>query len=268
MKWFFRNLFAFVLSLCAMSCALAQTSNPEYLLDAGDVIRVSVFQNPDMSSEARVSESGSITLPLIGTFKLGGLTLQAGEQKIAQLLKDGGFILKPQVTVLLMQARGSQVVVLGQVMRPGRYPLETANMRFSDVLATAGGIAPTGADTIVLTGRRDGRFFRREFDINTLFAEGDGGKDIYLQGGDAIFVPRAPMFYIYGEVQRPGAFRIERDMTVQQALASGGGITQRGTLRGLQIHRKSADGKTQIIQPKMDDLLRADDVMYVRESLF
>ncbi|GAA5169821.1 polysaccharide export protein EpsE [Viridibacterium curvum] len=258
-----------LLALCCLSLAAqAQQAPREYLLGAGDVIRINVFQNQDLTTEARVSEGGNITLPLVGTFKVGGLTSQGAEQKIAQLLKDGGFILKPQVTVLLLQARGSQVAVLGQVNRPGRYPLETANMRFSDMLATAGGVAQTGSDTVVLTGTREGRYFRQEIDITSLFTTGDGSSDIVLQSGDAIFVPRAPMFYIYGEVQRPGSFRVERNMTVMQALATGGGMTQRGTLRGLQVHRRDASGKQQIIQPKMDDILQPDDVIYVREAIF
>ena len=76
------------------------------------------------------------------------------------------------------------------------------------------------------------------------------------------------MVYIYGEVQRPGPMRLERDMTVMQALATGGGLNLRGTEKGLRVHRRDADGKLQVIEPKMDDLLRDGDVVYVRESLF
>ena len=89
-----------------------------------------------------------------------------------------------------------------------------------------------------------------------------------VAGGDVIYVHRGPVFYIYGEVQRPGVIRLERGMTVMQALATGGGLTQRGTEKGMRVHRRGPDGKVQVIQPSMDDQVRDGDVVYVRESLF
>ncbi len=240
----------------------------EYLLGPGDVIRISVFQSPDLLLETRVSENGSITYPLIGNVKIGGLALSVAEAKIAKLLKDGGFVVQPQVSILLLQIRGNQVAVLGQVNRPGRYPLETANTRLSDMLSQAGGIAASGSDVVIFSGVRDGKQIRREIDIASMFLRGDAQDDLSLKGGDILYVHRAPVFYIYGEVQRPGVFRVERDMTVMQALASGGGLTQKGTQRGLRIHRRGPDGKAQIIEPALDELVQPNDVVYVKESIF
>jgi polysaccharide export outer membrane protein len=267
MKSILRILSLFVLC-CAASLACAQQPSKEYVLGAGDVIRVTVFQNPDLTTETRVSELGGISFPLVGTVPVGGLSLSAAEQKIAQMLKDGGFIVKAQVTILPTQMRGSQVAVLGQVNRPGRFPLETSNTHLSDMLATAGGIAVSGGDTVIVTGTRDGKPFRREIDIAKMYLQGDLSADIALQGGDALYVHRAPVVYIYGEVQRPGSFRLERNMTVMQALASGGGMTLRGTLRGIQINRHDESGKTLVVKPKLDDVLLPDDVIYVQESIF
>ena len=87
-----------------------------------------------------------------------------------------------------------------------------------------------------------------------------------MAGGDMIFVPKQPMFYIYGEVQRPGSYRVERNMTVRQALVQGGGLTPRGTARGIEVYRRGADGKS--ISVKLDDPVRPDDVLYMGESLF
>jgi polysaccharide export outer membrane protein len=136
------------------------------------------------------------------------------------------------------------------------------------MLAVAGGIAPTGADTVVITGTRDGQPFRQEIDIPSLFLAKKGPMDLEVAGGDSIYVHRAPMYYIYGEVQRAGSYRLERDMTVLQGLAMGGGLTPRGTERGVKIHRRSADGKVEVISPKMDQALLPDDVIYIQESLF
>ncbi|WP_374337799.1 polysaccharide export protein EpsE [Methyloversatilis sp.] len=240
----------------------------EYVLGSGDVIRVTVFQNPDLTVETRVTENGSITYPLIGGVNVGGLTLQATEKLIADKLRDGGFVLKPQVNVLLLQIRGNQVSVLGLVNRPGRYPLEIANTRVSDMLATAGGAAIGGADVVTLVGTRNGEPFRVEIDIPSLF-DPDGIKaDIPVQGGDILYIHRAPVFYIYGEVNRPGSFRLERGMTVMQALAQGGGITLRGTDKRLRLHRRNASGVVETVEPDMFMTLQADDVVFVRESLF
>jgi polysaccharide export outer membrane protein len=247
--------------------AIAQ-AKPDYPLAAGDTIRVQVFQNPDLTIETRVSENGSITYPLIGAVDLGGLSVAAAEQKIAEALQKGGFIRQPQVNIALIQIRGNQVSVLGQVNRPGRFPLETANTRLSDMLATAGGATPNGDDMAIVSGERDGKEFRRVIDIPSIYLNNQAADDIILKGGDTIYVHRAPVFYIYGEAQRPGSFRVERGMTVMQALAQGGGPTGRGTETKLRLHRKAADGSIEQITPKLTDPVMPNDVIYVNERLF
>ena len=251
----------------AVAAPVAENTR-EYVLGPGDIVRISVFQNPDLTTEGRVSETGALSFPLIGSVELGGRTVSAAESLIAERLRTGGFVLQPQVTVLPVQIRGNQVAVLGHVNKPGRYPLDTFNVRVTDMLANAGGIATGGDDVIVLVGVRDGQRIRRELDLPTLFQRGDADADVMLSPGDVIYVRRADVFYIYGEVQKPGAFRLERNMTVMQALATGGGPTLRDTVRGLRIHRRAADGKVAVIEPALEDRLRPDDIIYVKESLF
>ncbi len=243
-------------------------SKPDYQLGAGDSIRVQVFQNPDLTVEARVSESGSISYPLIGEIEMGGLSLSAAEKKIAEALKRGGFVQNPQVNIALTLIRGNQVSVLGQVNRPGRFPLETANTRLSDMLANAGGATSTGDDVAIVVGKRNGRPFRQQIDIPSIYLDEKLQDDIVLQGGDSIYVHRAPVFYIYGETQRPGSYRVERGMTVMQALATGGGPTARGSESRLRMHRKSANGSVVQTTPQLTDSVRANDVIYVNESIF
>jgi polysaccharide export outer membrane protein len=260
-----RLLFA---ALLLPICAFAQeAAGPDYRLAAGDAIRITVFQNQDMTLETRVSESGTINYPLVGAVKIGGLSIDAAEKRIAQGLRDGGFVKQPQVNIGLMAVRGNQVSVLGLVSRPGRFPLETT-MRVSDVIALAGGVMPTGSDTAIVSGTRDGQPFRKEIDIPSLFAKSNSPDDMVLQGGDVVYVDKAPMFYLYGEAQRPGAYRIERGMTVQQALALGGGPTPRGTEWRLRLDRRGPDGKIERLSPERDEPIQSDDVLYVRESLF
>ena len=248
--------------------APAAAAASEYRLGAGDAVRISVYQSPDLTLEARISESGFVSYPLLGNIKIGGMSVTAAETLIADGLKNGNFVRVPQVSVLVTQVRGNQVSVLGQVNRPGRFPIEVADLRLSDLLAIAGGISVTGADTVVLVGNRNGRRIRKEVDLSSIFRSADGEDDMLVANGDVVFVERAPIVYIYGEVQRPGPMRMERGLTVMQALATGGGLNQRGTDRGLRVHRKGPDGKLQVLQPAMDDVLRDGDVVYVRESVF
>lgn len=257
-----------IAAFCALS-AFAQDKQPDYPLGAGDSIRIQVFQNPDLTVETRVSENGSITYPLIGAVELGGLSIAASEKKIADALKSGGFVQQPQVNIVLIQVRGNQVGVLGQVNRPGRFPLETVNTRLSDMLAAAGGATAGGDDIVIVTGLRGGKPFRKEIDVPALFLGDNSENDIVLSGGDTLYVHRAPVFYIYGETQRPGAYRIEREMTIMQALAQGGGPTVRGSEYRLRLHRKNpATGVIEKISPELTDAVRPNDVIYVRESIF
>lgn len=262
---------ALTLVLAPMSSQAQSAAAPaanEYRLGSGDVIRINVYQNPDLTLETRVTEAGLVSYPLLGSIRLGTLSVTAAEKLIADGLRSGNFVKQPQVTIVVLQVRGNQASVLGQVNRPGRYPLEVADMRLTDLLAMAGGAASNGADTVVVTGVRNGQAFRSEIDLPTVFAAGGKDKDILIINGDAVWVDRQPIVYIYGEVQRPGPMRLERGMTLMQSLATGGGLTQRGTEKGIRVHRKGADGKVQIITPTLDDAMRDGDVVYVKESLF
>jgi polysaccharide export outer membrane protein len=270
MRFFLKTLlmFWFGISTAFAQNAPAAAPKPEHLLGPGDVIRISVYQNPDLGVETRLSENGQITMPLVGAISLDGLSSSAAEQKIAKALKDGNFVLKPQVAVTLTQVRSAQISILGQVAKPGRYPIEQVNMKVSEMIAAAGGVIQGGSDVITLVGTRNGKPVRLDIDLPAILQAGKSELDITVANNDIIYVDRAPLLYIYGEVQHPGVARLERGMTVLQALAQAGGLTQRGTDRGLRIHRRDNNGQTRVIQPNMNDLVERDDVIYVRESIF
>ena len=259
---------ASVTAQAQVASSAPESVNQDYRLGPGDSIGVQVYQSPDLSVDARVAESGVINYPLVGSIQLGGLTISQAEKKIADALRTGGFVKVPQVNIILRQVRGNQVAVLGQVSKPGRFPLETFNTRVSDMLAMAGGTTPTGDDVLIVSGQRGGKPFRKIIDIPALFLNEKTDDDIVLSGGDTLYVNKAPMFYIYGEAQRPGPYRIERGMTVMQALAQGGGPTVRGSQNRLRLHRRDIDGKVIETTPQLTDVVRSEDVLYVRESLF
>ena len=248
--------------------AWAQDRLYEDRLGPGDVIRVQVYQSPDLSQETRILESGLISYPLIGATKVAGLTIPEAESVISKALKTGGFIQQPQVTITQVQTRRKFVTVLGYVGRPGPYPLETIDTPLSSILAAAGGIAQGGSDIVILTGMRDGKPIRQEIDVAAIYLNNKPANDVVTASGDTLYVHRAPLFYIYGEAGRPGPYRLERNMTVMQALVTAGGPTQRGTERNLRLSRRAPDGSTKESRPELTDLVQADDVLFVRESLF
>lgn len=252
-------------TLLALSAGFAGAADIQ--LGAGDVLKISVYGNPDLALETRVSEAGEITFPLVGNVALGGLSVSAAEKKLGGLLEKGGFLRKAQVNIIVTQLQSQQVSVLGQVNRPGRYPIE-GKRSLMDMLAMAGGVSQDGGDAVSVIRKRNGKTTREIVDIVDMVRSADLNRDLDVAGNDVIFVERAPRFYIYGEVQRPGAFRLERSMTVLQALSVGGGLTQRGTERGIRIKRRDEAGKLEIIKAKHDDLLQVDDMVYVQESLF
>jgi polysaccharide export outer membrane protein len=266
---FFKTCVACVLLL--LLAAAAHANNNDYRLGIGDAIRVLVFQNPELTLETRVSESGAISYPLVGSVPIGGLTVSAAERLIEEKLKEGKFVKSPQVNIQVLQVKGNQVSVLGYVTKPGRYPLEAFNTRLLDMVATAGGIVPsTGSDVVVLSGVRNGQPFRREIDTFSMLNEpsSEAGNEVLLPG-DTIYVPKAQVYYIYGESQRPGSYRIEKNMTIRQALAMGGGPTPRGMEFWVRLDRVGTDGKVERIGSiSLDEPVKPDDVIYVRESLF
>jgi polysaccharide export outer membrane protein len=260
-----------LLLLCvgALSCtAPAQQSAAAESLGPGDTIRVTVYQNPDLNTESRVSEHGTVVFPLLGEIAVGGQTpLEAGAA-IARKLKTGRFLTDPQVTVSLVDVRSRQVSVLGHVTQPGRYPLDGTRSRITDLLAQAGGISESGDETVVLLRVRDGKQERSQINVPEMYRSGDLSSDLELQAGDTLFVPGAPVFYVYGGVQRPGAYRLHEPMTVMNALSMGGGLTPRGSDRKLRIHRRTDSGEPQIIDASLTDPVMPDDVVEVRESIF
>jgi len=267
MKRFAQWIAAALLACSASMAGGAMATPAELPLGPGDVMRVSVYGNPDLSLETRVSETGAITFPLVGQVGVGGLTVAMAEKKISGMLEAGGYLKKAQVNIIVSLLASQQVSVLGQVNRPGRYPVD-GKRSVLDVLALAGGISVEGGDAVSLVRTRKGKTTRETLDVVQMVRSATLDGNVDVAGGDMIFVERAPRFYIVGEVQRPGAFRVERQMTVQQALSAGGGLTPRGSNNGLRITRKDASGQAATFEVKQSDLVQVDDVITVRESWF
>lgn len=248
--------------------AAQSSTSPDYVLAPGDLLRIQVYQQPDLSMEIRVQDNGQLSYPLIGPLSLSGLSVFEAERRIEAGLKEGKFLRSPQVSITVTQVRGHLVSVLGHVQRPGRFPIEKPGLRLTELLAQAGGITAIGSDSLILMGVRQGVAFKRKLDLPALFESSDLQLDPVLEHGDVVFVDRAPVVYLYGEVQRPGAVRLERQMTVLQALAAGGGPTPRGSGSRLKVTRRSPSGELQTWVPDMSATLEPGDVLRIPESIF
>ncbi|MBB3211087.1 polysaccharide export outer membrane protein [Herbaspirillum sp. Sphag1AN] len=243
----------------------------------GDVIRVTVFGQPDLSAEVGVNDKGILTLPLIGGIDVKGLTTSEIAERVTQALRQGQYVIKPQVSVDVVQLRSQMVSVLGEVTRPGRYVIP-GHLSVLELLATAGGLTEQADQTVTLMRRKTdgdaGQTSDKISDVRIPILLGDNTNqpqtplDVELRAGDVVYVNRKKLFYIHGEVNKPGSYPMEKDMNVMRAIAIGGGMTQRASQRRIFINRAVPEQGIQEIKAKLTDPVLPGDVVYINESLF
>lgn len=256
--------FLLVYSLLADTVVLAANNQT---LGPGDIVKITVYQNPDLDTQARISESGTINFPLVGEVKIAGMSEREAEAEISSALQVGQFIKYPQVTLIVDQYSSQQVSVLGEVKNPGKYSLSEGNT-IVDIIALSGGITQEGSDKVVLSRFGKDGSTRQEIDLSRVLGAGDAKSNMELKGNDVIFVPRMDVFYVYGEVQKPGVYRLDKGLTVMQAVAIGGSLTERGTLRGIKVLRRTSSDEVQTLEIEPTDIVLPNDVITVEESLF
>lgn len=245
------------------------TQSPSRLrLGPGDLVNVSVFDVPEMAQTIRVSDLGNATLNLIGSIHLAGMTTDEARTAIAKKLKDGNYILDPQVSVFISEYSTQGVSVLGEVNKPGVYPV-LGNQTLLDIISAAGGTT-TIAGSEVTVKHLDGTMASVKLTRN---AKTTLSTDITLLPGDKVVIPRAGLIFVFGEVGRPGGFVMENDgnMSVLQAVALAGGINRTASMNHAKLIRKTASGYSEIsiplkklLQSKGGDIqLQAEDIVYV-----
>lgn len=237
-------------------------------LGPGDGIAIQVFGQPDMSTTVNIADDGTVSVPLVGNVPVRGLSPSEAAARIETALVEGKILVHPQVTVTLTTARSQRVSVLGEVGAPGRYPIESTTTIF-DLLAQAGGAKDSGSDTVLLLRPDpDGTITRYSIDIKGLYDPAVTAPPVALRGGDTLLVPKAPQFYIFGEVTAPNMYKIEAGMTYLQAIARAGGVTVRGSQSRFEVKRKDAHGVEHVVKVKLSDLVQPNDVIRVKESIF
>jgi len=239
---------------------------------SGDVLRVTVFGQPDLSAEVGVNDKGVLTLPLIGGIDVTGLTTSEISARVAEALRKGQYLRNPEVSVEVVQLRSQMVSVLGEVSRPGRYPIP-GHLSVLELLATAGGLTAQADQSVTLLRRKtDNSGTESDARIPILLGETRSTErsplDVELSNGDVVYVNKKKLFYIHGEVNRPGSYPMEQDMNVMRAISLGGGMTQRASQRRIYINREMPDKGVEEIKAKLTDPVLPGDVVYVNESLF
>lgn len=238
------------------------------VLGPDDVLRISVYGHEDLKTETRVSADGKITFPLIGEIVVNGKSPIELEETIATSLIDGGFIHDAQVSVVVVEHVSRNVSVLGYVFKPGRYPLDSTTS-LVDLIAMAGGTINGSADSkIWVTRTEDDKIEKYQLDLQDFLEKPETTAAFKMHQGDVVYVPKVPMFYIYGEIQRPGGYPLEPDLTVVKALTLGGGLTLRGTESRLHIKRKNEHGELEEVDADLVTPVLKDDVIYVSERWF
>ena len=256
----------------ASADAVAPADAPSQL-GAGDQITITVFGQPDMSAEVTVGENGTVTVPLIGSLNVLNLTSVQLQTLVAKRLKDGGYLQEPGVSVQVRQVRSQMISVLGEVQRPGRFPL-IGRMTALEAIAGAGGLTERAERAVLLLRRPAGskNLLDDRQEISIRFDDPSGKRlgrlDAALQNEDVVFVGRYKQFFVHGEVRRAGAFPMEAGMTVMKALALSGGVSDRGSVNRIKVFRRDPHDVLQEIKADQFMTIQAEDVIYVDERLF
>ena len=272
-----------VLTLCCVALAVTtvrgfQAAPPNnYVVGPQDILTITSFDQEDLTGKYPVDSDGTFTFPLVGRVKAGGLTLRELEAEIKRLLKDGFFFKDPQLSVGVEQYRSQKIHILGEVRNPGTYPL-AGDMSLIEAVARAGSTLPSASGEALVVRAKPGQQTSApvlpngdETDVTTVdlkqLQSGAFSQNVSLRDGDTIFVPRAESVYVFGQVKSPGAYPIQRNTTVLQALSLAGGVTDRGATGRIRIVRIEK-GKTIEVRVKLTDIVRPGDTIMIPERFF
>lgn len=272
------NLLLAALFLVQAAAAPAPPKNQEYVVGPTDVLAIRVFDEPSLTCDCTVDSDGSITFPLVGRVAVGGKTIRETEDILTTLLRKD-YVRRAQVSVEVKNYRSRSIYVLGEVRTPGKYSIDN-EVTLLEVIANAGSLTAGAGNTIIVQRQKDPakpvtgpalpaentgvEIMRISYDD---LKEGRLGQNIVLQDGDTLFIPEADRFFVTGFVRTPGAYTLKPNMSVQQAIAQAGGLTERGTLKRLKILRKDKDGKDIEIDAKTTDIVKPNDTIKVSQRL-
>ena len=252
----------FIVLLFAGQPCIAQ----DYIVGESDLLTISVYDHPDLTTTARVGGDGSILMSLIGQVEVKGLTVSKISGKISGLLADG-YIIDPQVTVFIKEFRSSKAMLMGEVNRPGLYELH-GQTTFLELLSKAGGMTKNAGNKAIIKRKRTSGEKIITVNLKGLREKGETFGDKQILDGDSIYVEKAGVFYVTGEVKKPDAYRYEEGISIIKAITKAGGLTDLASAKNVRIIRK-VNGKEKVHEKvSMDEPVLPEDVIVVPESFF
>jgi polysaccharide export outer membrane protein len=241
----------------------------DYVVGGADVLAVTVYDNGDLNTVARVSSEGTIIMPLVGRVKVAGLKVSEVVKQITAMYADG-YLVDPQVTVFVQEYRSSKATVLGEVNQPGLHELQ-GSISFLEVISKAGGFTHEAGNVAIVKRQKNGQGVDPDvitINLKKLVEQGDLSLDLPIHNGDRIYVKKAPVFYVSGQVSRPDAYKLEQGTTIIKAITLAGGFTDKAAPTKVRIVRKVNNREEISEQVKMDALVQPEDVIVVPESFF
>lgn len=249
----------------------APVVQPSYQIGAQDELKITVFDAEELTGSYRVDGDGFISFPLLGRIAVGGATLGETQEKLRMMLSKD-YIKNPQIRVDVAEYKSQSIIVSGEVRAPAEIRV-TGAMTLLRALAQAGSPMSSASSELTIARQKKGVSGTPSPEnaevIRINWRDLQTGKvnDVTLQDGDIIFVPKAQTFFIEGYVRNGGTFVLEPGLSVEQAIALAGGLTERGTNRGIKATR-TLNGKTSEVELKLSDTVQAGDVIHIKQRLF
>jgi polysaccharide export outer membrane protein len=272
-------IYVFLLLCCTAPFSFPQ-ENTDYSYNIGpkDLITITVFDVPDLNITVRISEDGTIVLPLLGRVEAGGLTRFQLEKKLSGLLEEK-YLKNAQVTVFIKEYHSKTVSIIGEVAKPGTFEL-IGKQTLLQVISTAGGLSEGSSDRIIIIrSYKSGKSRSLTINLDDLMVKGDPRLNITLSAGDIINVPgeRFVDIYVFGQVKNPGHIKVKKNgaITLLKVIAQAGGFDERARKSAVTISRrvngkevKSRVNVKKILKGQIPDfILENGDIVHVPESI-
>lgn len=257
----------------AVPTTAAAATDQVHQLGSRDLIQIKVYQQPDLTQEIRIDDDGTVTLPLVGQVRAAGLTVEAFARDLVVRYRE--YLLNPEITVFVKEynKREMEISVLGEVGKSGLFRF-VEKSTLLDVLAQVGGLTPESGDrVIILRPALPGESGEPEtfiFNAQELYTpSGVKNLNIELRAGDTVMVPRADQYFIFGEVVRPGAYKLDKTtpLSVLKAIILAGGFTDKASKGGVRITREDGEKKS-TVKVGLETLIRSQDIIIVPASFF
>jgi len=250
-------------------CFTALAGAQDYVVGEGDVLKIVVYENEDLTTTVRVSGEEIILVPLIGRVDVKGLSISQIDEKIKNRLADG-YLVDPHVSIFIEEFRSKNVTVLGQINKPGLYELQEETTLL-ELLSKAGGVKDDAGSHAIIKRKHqpDGNPAKIiKVDLQRLLEQGDTTLNVTVMDQDSIYITKADLFYINGQVKKPAAYKWDPDTTLLKAVTMAGGFTDIASRRRIKIIRKINGKEAVLSKARVDESILPDDIIVVPESFF